>query len=228
MELKTMIYQVWEELEGYNITDDTLFDYDYLKSKFIAMHPSLVKETWDARLPLNGFYQKVSCIEIVRIMDKYTIDGVDFESTDTSLKAILPPLVKTIGKSNIKYFGLNNFSKEIPIVSMEMFRFKEGSRFTADNACGVVVGDEIYFKDLPTTSMAGGTLVGILSDPTQACDWPDDDGCEFPTPSAMRMMIAIKKDIFSMVGRPDLVHDSQIALGGTQQKRPQTDEGGAQ
>lgn len=219
MELNRMIYQVWEELEGLNITDDTLLDYDYLKDKFIAFHPTLVKEAYDQRLPLDGFYQSISCVEITCEKGSCTIDGIVFPVNKAYFKAILPSLVKTIGSNSIRYFGVDGLSKGLTRVSLDGYRLSDHARFTSSEAIYCLVGDTAIIKNLPTMGMSLATLVGILSDPTKACDWPVGDAQEFPTPSAAKIMYLVKRDILTSVGRPDLVNDSQIALGGGQKKQ---------
>lgn len=225
MQLKRLIYQLWEELDGLNITDDSLFTYDYLKDKIIAMHPSIVKEAYDQRLSLNGFYQTMSCIEVVCEGTSCQIEGITFNSNVKLYKALLPPLVKTIGRSNIRYLGADGLAGQISLTSLDGFISSDGARFTSHNPMATIVGDVAILKNLPTRGMNLLYGVFVLADPTRACDWPSNDEEEFPTPSVPRLLIAVKRDILTAIGRPDLIHDSQIAMQPqTKQVQPQEEE----
>jgi hypothetical protein len=225
MELKNLVYQLWEELEGMNITDDSLLNYQYLREKIIAMHPTLIKEAESQRLSLNGFYQVIPCIEVECLGHRCTVEGIPFEVDTMVYKANLPPLVKTIGRKNLRYFGIAGFGKDIQVLSMEAFRSTDGARFTSREPVAMILGDTAILKNLPSQGFQRAVITAILADPTRACDWPADDCREFPTASIPRLLIAVKRDILSAIGRPDLIHDAQIALGqGMKAEAPRQQE----
>jgi len=219
MTLKEIIYSIWEKVEGFVITDDTRFEYSYIKHKVIQWNQSLIREHYDNKMPLDGFYQTIACNEVECMKGTCVIDGVTFTDDTIYYTIELPSLHKGIGYSNIAYLGLNGYDGKIDRVSILELMYS--GEWTAGRARYTIVGDKAVTKKIPTTGFKSALLVGILNDPTAADGWTDDD--EFPTPSAAKLELLVVKDIMSS-GMPDLRHDAQIALQQQTQQRQQPNE----
>ena len=220
MTLRKLIYQAWEEIEGLNITDDTLIEYDYLKDKFIVWNQTLLVETYNSKLPIDGFFQMLDCVEVECVQRTCTIDGHVFKTDTVFYQAQLPQLVLQI-PNNIRYFGGGMLEKGISRVSIDGFMKSIFARFTNAEPIYTTIGSTLIAKNMPTTGFARAMVLCLLSDPTTACNWDEYDNSEFPTPSPAKLLMLVKKDILSMVGRPDLINDSQIAVGSPKQPQAQ-------
>lgn len=211
MYLKKIIEQIWEELDGFNITDDSLYDYEYLKDKVISANSSLVKDTWRNKLSLDTSYWTCPCIEVECYKDSCTINGITITSNYPIYRATLPQLIKEVGWDDIAYFGMNGFSGSIKRVTFEGFRNQSGNVWTKSSPAFMVIGSDAIIKNIPTKGFSMATIVALYEDVTQACNWSEDDMMDFPCPSLEKLSLIVKKNI-SFSGRPDLIHDSQIAL----------------
>lgn len=219
MQLKKIVNQLQLELSAFKFTDDSPLDYEYLRDALLIANKSIVDDFARTGLALDGFYQRVECVRLTCSEATCVIDGIVFNSGVYSHIASLPPLVKTIGMKNIAYLGVEGFSGEITRVSLDEFMSMEDARWNKHDAVFVVIGDVAIFKNIPK-GLSLVLLITILSDCTQACDWPEDDSAEFPTPSEYKVKLIVKKDILSTFpGGPDIVDDAQMAIG--QQKRQQ-------
>ena len=95
---------IWEELEGLNITDDTLLDYDFIKDKVISWNNTLVTEAYTSKLPMDGYYQFLDCIEVECAKGSCVLSGITFTRNEVYYIAEFPPLNKVV-KEPIRYFG---------------------------------------------------------------------------------------------------------------------------
>jgi hypothetical protein len=211
MTLRKLIWQLIEELNDYGITDDNVLDYEYIKDMLLVANKTLFDQYVNSKGSLDGFYQEVNCIELECMQHECTISGILFKDENYFMVADLPPLIKTIGYSNIRYFGLHGYVGDIDRVSLDLFMNSHASKWTSKQGIYTVIGDKLIAKNIPKM-MKTALLICILSDPTQACDWTDDN--EFPTPSEFKLKLIVKKDITSLHPvAPDLQHDAQRALG---------------
>jgi hypothetical protein len=218
MTLRRIIWQIIEDIERYTITDDSVLDYELIRDKVIEIHQSLMKEYVNSEnASLEGYYQTMDCIQLDCKHDHCNIGGIVFIDPTTYYTAIFPPLIKTINYKNTRYFGAHGFAKEITRISLPGFISSDAARWTKHDPVYTMVGDIPVIKNLPP-GMATAKLIAILNDPTQACDWTDDD--EFPTPSVYKLQLMVKRDI-GAIAAPDLLHDAQRALGGQGQEEKQ-------
>ena len=219
MQLRKLISQLQLELSGFGYTDDNPLDYEYMKDCLVIANKTVLDDFCRSGLTLDGFYQRITCIRLVCDETSCVIDGIIFQSGMYSHIASLPPLVKTIGMKNISFLGVDGFDKEITRVSLDEFLSMDNARHTKNEPVYVIIGDVAIFKNIPK-GLSLLLLVAILSDCTQACDWPEDDSAEFPTPSEYKIKLIVKKDIASTFPpQADLIDDAQGALG--QPKRQQ-------
>ena len=124
----------------------------------------------------------------------------------------LPPLIKDIGWKNIRYLGVAMLEKGLTRKTIEGFMSNVGNRFSSDYPIYTIIGDKAIVKNGPTKGFTFATIVGVLTDVTQADDWPANDEEEFPTPSVVKLKMLMKKNIMAGKTRPDLIHDAQRAM----------------
>ena len=221
MTLRRIVYQIIEDLERYGITDDSVLDYELMKDKVIAFNQSLMKDYIQSQeTSLEPFFQTIDCIDIECHHDTCNIGGITFVDPTTYYLVSFPVLFKTIGFKNIRYFGVEGFDKRISRVSMDGFLRSNGSKWTRHNAIYTVIGNTAILKNVPS-GMAKGKLVALLDNPTTACNWPEDDEAEFPTPSVFKLMLVVKKDV-GWLPAPDMQHDAQRAISQQQPSQRQS------
>ena len=173
---------------------------------------------WRNKLSLDSCYWTCPCIEVECYRDSCTIDGITIESNYPIYKATLPQLIKEVGWDDIAYFGLNGFSSSLKRTSFNGFMHSNGSVWTKDKPLYMVIGNSAIIKNIPTSGFSIATIVALYEDVTQACNWNEDDMMDFPCTSLEKLSLLVKKNI-SFSGRPDLIHDSQIAVNQPQQKQ---------
>lgn len=209
MYLNKMIYQVWEELEGLHITDDTKFTYDFIKDKLIVWNNTLINETHNAKLLLDGFYMIMNGNEVEKVDDTQVLDGITFTKDAGYWRVTPPKLVNTVGWNEIIYFGTTDLNMNFMRRSINGLKYHDYSRWHISTPSYARAGDTIVLRSIPTTGFKFATLVGIPVDPTSVSGWSATDEQEFPTPSPAKLMMLVKKDILSTLGRPDVINDAQ-------------------
>jgi hypothetical protein len=131
---------------------------------------------------------------------------------DDLYMADIPSVVRNMGWDAIRYFGPGDFSKSITRVSFDGFVQSQYARWTGHTAKFALVGDTTLIRNPPTEGFSLVTMVAVLTDPTQACNWPTNDEKDFPTVSPAKLMLVVKNDFLKTAGRADLINDSQIQL----------------
>ena len=207
-----------EELSNYRPTDDFYIDPLYLKDKAVVINCSLVKEEFGATGKVNEqFYQKIPCLNIECLGVDCIVGGLVIHEDLPIHKAPIPALMPFIGDKDIIYLGTSNMKNNFRRVTMGGFPFNEFYHFTKRRPVYTMVGNEVFLKDLPTSSMKILYMVCILADPRNAPGW-DDDVNIFPTPSPFKLEMLIKQDIFKSYGvMPDVSDNAQRAM---QQQSP--------
>ena len=213
MYLKSLIDQIHEELTGFEINDDSKYDYDYIKDKLIGFNVSLIREAWEKKNNLEPYMRMVDCIRIVRAGIECTINGITFDKKHGCLyTAEVNHLIDT-GFENISYFGSPGLTGQFSRKNMIGFLMANSHPYPK-NTVFTVIGDTIILKNLPDTGTRIGTIVGLFEDVTKCCNWPSNDEAEFPTPSIQKLTYLVKRDIMAQ-GPRDLVHDAQGVLAQT-------------
>lgn len=209
MYLNKMVYQIWEELEGLHITDDTKFTYDFIKDKLIVWNNTLVGEAYNAKIPLDGFYMIMNGNVVTKVDDTQVIDGITF-TKDTGYWTTTPPkLINTVGWNEIIYFGATDLHKNFIRRSINGLLSHDYSRWNIDTPAYARAGDTIVIQSIPNTGFKFASIVGIPIDPTSVTGWDTDDEQDFPTPSPAKLMMLVKKDILSTLGKADVINDAQ-------------------
>lgn len=218
MYLNRMIYQVWEELEGLHITDDTKFTYDFIKDKLIIWNNTLVSEAYNAKMPLDGFYMIMNGNVVEKVDDTQVIDGITF-TKDTGYWMTTPPkLVNTIGWNEISYFGTTDLKNNFVRRSVNGLKSHDYARWNIHTTAYARAGETIVMQSIPHTGFKLATLIGVPVDPTSVVGWDADDEQEFPTPSPAKLMMLVKKDILSTIGKSDVINDAQDKINTPQQQ----------
>jgi hypothetical protein len=211
--------EIIEDLEKYKVSDDSDLDPELIKDKIVSAHISIFGQFVKEGLSLDAFYQIVPCIELSCFEKSCIVSGMTFTSTSYLYKGELPPLMLSIGTKAIKYFGLHGMDKNIDQVDLLGFISSNGARYTSKEPVWTQIGQEALLKNVKK-GFTLALLVGILSDPRDACDW-DDDTSQFPTPSPDKIKILVKNSITQTPGLPDLQNDAQRALGQQPKTRQQ-------
>lgn len=193
--LKQHVDSVYEAIYGFHMSDDSELPTEYVRDKIIDVNVRLVQDHYKSGLSLDGLYQHICCIEVECVQNSCVIDGVTVLSGTVMWKAEIPNLVQSVGDKNIAYLGTDDWKNNFTRVSMP--GFIAGNKFDwTKGTLYTVVGNVIYFKDLPTTGIKLLCMSGILTNPTTACNWNSDTSI-FPTPDPYKLELLVKKDILA-------------------------------
>jgi hypothetical protein len=214
---KEIAYSILESLYGHNIIDDYNISIDFIKAKINDVNIRLQEEVFKQHDSLEAFYQKQCCIEVVCEKTSCVIEGEMVSSGDVVWYSEIPSLNPKIGWKNISYLGKSDMLKGFKRVTFSGFMsgaqldWTRGPIFT-------IVGNKIYFRDLPTTGTRMLCMVAILANPILACNFNEDQ--PYPTPDAYKLELLVKKDILSTFPAmpTDEIQDSRDNVGATQGK----------
>jgi len=201
-----IIDDIIEGLSAYNVTDDSIFDRDYIGYKVDVMRETLIRN--DYPVIDDKYYQSMCCIEVECLEQGCTIPGLGFiGSGDVIWKAELPSLMTDVGWKDIKFLGMPDYVSEFIRKTLSGWQSIKGLLYsTLEDIFYTIIGKDAYFKNLPTETKFI-CLIGLITQPASACSYdPDSD---YPVPDVMRLIIAVKKDILSTYGIiPDVQQDS--------------------
>jgi len=201
--LAGLVAEVIEDLKKYNVTNENTLDYELIADKIVEANISVLGKFYTSRLPLDGFYQILSGLSVTCERDKFTIGAFVFTDKTVYYKADIPPLVKTIGYSNIKYFGMAGWDKNLSRLDLLDFVSRKHARYSSELPIYTLLGDILIAKNVPEGfSAAVGAF--ILEDPRTAPGW-DDQTSNFPTASVEAVKIIVKNAITGTPLIPDLV-----------------------
>lgn len=197
--LNKIIYSIKESIYNYHITDEADIIDDIIKAKIIDINTVLMKQYFTEKFLLDGFYQRIPCIEIECEKESCVNNGITLFSGNLLWKAKLPNLNHVIGDLNIRYLGLGDLKNEFVRMSLDGFRSVKGRLWTGYKTYYTIIGEYAYFNGLPTSGIKYITLIGILVNPTTACNWSDDISI-FPTPDPYKLELLVKQDLLSTKG----------------------------
>jgi hypothetical protein len=210
--LKEIAYSVLESIRNFHIVDDNDISIDWIVKKINDINVKLVEADYKSGKNLEGYMQKQCCIEIICEKQYCTIDGVLVESGDVLWYSDVPTLNNKIGNGNIAYLGLSDMKTAFRRTSMTGSTVSGKLEYGNNKTIYNVIGNKIFYNNLPTTGSKYVCMVGILEDPTTACNWDDDD--PYPTPDTYKLELLVKQDIMSSFNIPkDVINDAQDSLG---------------
>ena len=210
--------EILEDLKKYNVTNELAIDLQLIDDKIVEANISVLNKFYTSKLSLDGFYQVITGIPVTCEKDKVTIGNFVFTDKTVYYKASPPPIVKTVGYANIKYFGMMGYDKAITRLDLLDFTSRKAARWTGNFPIYTELGDMLIAKNLPE-GFSAGLLVAILEDPRTAPDW-DDDLSNFPTASTERIKTIVVSRITGTPLLPDLVGGSQTNAAGQGVQKP--------
>lgn len=205
--LKEIAYSILESIKGYHITDDNEIPLEWIVKKINDINAILIDEDFKQGKSLESYMQKLCCIEV--LCERTECEGIP--SGDVIFYSEIPRLNTKIGNKNISYLGLSDMSTSFRRVSYTGFEIGNALSY-ATRPIYTVLNDKIYYKNLPTTGIKYLCLVGILNDPTTACNWDNDN--QYPSPDVYKLELLVKQDILSTYPKipKDELNDSRDGL----------------
>lgn len=210
--LKEIVYSILESIYEFRITDDSEMSFDFVAAKVNDVNSRLIEEMFYQGLNLDALYQKHCCVEVECEKVGCIINGELVPSGDVMWKATIPDINPKIGHKAISYLGLSDFANNFTRVSSS--RFVSGAKLDwTRKTIYMVVGNQVYFKNLPTTGTTMLCMLGIFANPTDSCSYDDDT--KYPTPDAYKLELLVKQDILSTFPRipKDETSDSRDGIG---------------
>jgi len=210
--LPQIIYNIKEKLSAFKLNDDFKLDDEYIKGKVNEWRSTLITELYDNRKAIDGkYYQRICCVEVDCYKLGCSIGGTFYYSGELIWRADLPERITEIGDLDILYFGKDDFKRSFGRKSFDGWVNNKGNLRTGLLPIYTIVGNEAYFKNLPTHGVKFLCLIVLLKDPTSACNWLTDE-TEYPVPSATKLEMLIVKDIVSLWGiAQDKMNDADDA-----------------
>lgn len=219
--LNKIINSIAESLTSFNLTDDFNIDFEIIADKIHDVRNSLIYDDWKARMMDDAYYQKVCCLEVECETITCDLGGIALKSPRQQFYVDLPGLNNRIEWDNIKYFGTvdmqNNFNRK----TFDGLLSLKGNRWTANQPAYNIIGNRAYIENLPTSGTRFLCLVGVLDNPTTACDWETDESL-YPVSNIIKLEMVVKQDILSAYGIPkDKINDAQeVEVQQKQQQIP--------
>lgn len=207
--LAKIIYSIKEQLSAYHVTDDTVYDDEFLADKIADVRSNLIYDEQQKKSLSDGYYQQICCLEVMCEEKTCTINGVDVSSGDVTYYIDLPALNERVGDINIKYLGLTDMLTKFDQKSMDGFISLAGSPYTSGRPAYMRVGKRAYLRNLPTDGTRFLCIIGLLANPVNACDFSDEE-TPYPVPDVFKLELIVKRDILSTYGiSADELQDSR-------------------
>ena len=206
--LKKIVYSIKEALEGYNITDDTVYSNEYIADKVKDVRSTMIIDEIRNNIVDDGNYSQYCCLEVQCQNKSCTINGQTITSDEIEYYVELPRLVPNTGWNNIKYFGLIDMKTPFSRKNVDGFLSLDGNKWTGKDPAYLVVDSHAYLANLPSSGIKFLCMIALLDDPIDECDWDEDD--DYPVSDVFKLEMLVKKDILSTFGiRADVEQDSR-------------------
>lgn len=200
------------ELQGMELSDDSILDKIFLEDQIDNMREVLINEEWRLKNLSDDYYQFIDCLEIqCSTAAECLISGITVSSEVEIFYIDAPQLVSKIGWNNIKYLGDDDFSNGIEFTrkSLNGFGTSHHGRWTGNKPVYTKVGSKIYLKNLPTVGMKFITMAGILFNPLTACNFDSTDA--YPVPSHYKLELLVLKHLITSYNLPrDILDDARF------------------
>jgi hypothetical protein len=198
--VKDIISMLREELSGYNVTDDNVLDDVYLLDKCNQVRQVLILQEHKQLKDLSYYYNPpICCLEVECIENECVIEGYTFPTGTVQHYVDLPPLMKQLNGRELAVLGTDNMQFRVNMTTIGGFLSSDARRYTANKMYGFRTGDRVYIKNIGNTKRL--CLIGILYDPTQACNWKNDT-TPYPVPDSYKLGIIVKQEILRSMGIP--------------------------
>lgn len=221
--LKNIVYSIKEELSGYKITDDTLFEDDYLIDKINGVREVIINEQFRTMYIDPVFYQQMCCLEILCDEMGCEVGEEFYRSGHKQYYVKIPPLINKVGFSNILHFGLDDMLTQFNRTTIAGYISSDGALWTKKSPIYVVLSDKILIKNLPNPNLKFLCMVGLLSNPTKACNYDENE--DYPVSDTYKLEMLVKKDIMSMYGIVgDELNDARDMKGILKQAESQREQ----
>jgi hypothetical protein len=218
--LKNIVYTIKEELSGYKITDDTLFEDAYLVDKINGVREVLIAEQFRNKYIDPAFYQQLCCLEVLCDKSGCIIEGEFYPSGNNNHYLNIPSLINKVGFDNILYLGLDDMLTQFTRTTTAGYVSSEGALWTKRGTIYLVLGDKILIKNLPNPGIKYLCMLGLLSDPTKSCNYDENE--DYPVPDIYKLELLVKKDIMSVYGIVgDEINDARDIKGVLKQAENQ-------
>lgn len=197
---KEIVFSIKEGLDSYNITDDSVFDEDYIGYQVDIARIAIIKEEMVAGKLSAQYYQKMCCIEVLCNKEGCDIPGIGMVYTgDITYYANIPGLISFV-TDNIKYLGPPTWKSKDAYYKTEFDLFINGTTGIWDKGQPIftLINEMALFKRLPTDGLKYLCMIGLLETPTSACDY--DDEKPYPVSDPLKLEIIVVKNILSRLG----------------------------
>jgi hypothetical protein len=223
--LEKIIYSIKEELSGYIITDDTLYDDEYIKDKIMSAREAIIKDLYRNKLLNESYYQRLCCLEVNCVEAACNFEGTPIYSGDSYNVIEIPSLIKGVGWDNIINLGTTDLNIKLQRVTFDGFMSSDGALYTSTYPIYTIVDNKALLKNIPLgTKFLCGIM--LLYDPTEACNWEDNK--DYPIDDSYKLEMLVKKDILSVMGIVgDEINDGRDMKGvllGYQNRQRQSNE----
>lgn len=198
--LLKIIYSVKEAITNFNVTDDSRFSDEYLADLANAIRLDLIDEDFKAKRLDDSFYQKLCCIEVECVKEVCVVDGINVSTGHVTYYSNIPALKKKIGWDNIKYIGTETTT--FGRLALTAFMYADKAPYGNKSPVYTVIGDKVYFKNLPTSGLKYVCIVAVLENPNDISMCEDALNEDFPVSDIYKLEYLMKRDILFSLGLP--------------------------
>lgn len=211
--LKQIVDEIKIDLKQF--TDDDRINYldKLLQDKVNDVRATLIRSEFTTERRIDDkYYQPNCCTEITCVQQACTINGVSVPSGTVIWQTDgMENLIEGVGNNDIKYVGLDNYSCNFKRVSLSAFINSSGDIWNND-VLYHVMGNTLYFKNLPSSGIKFVCVTGLWERPTSICNYNLMEDI-YPVPSLYKLKILVRNDILKSWG---YINEEKVPTGEDQ------------
>ena len=201
LSLKKIIDEIKIDLKDFKGSDRINYLDKLLQAKTNAIRATLIGSEFKTKGKVNdAYYLPTCCIEITCQTQGCIVDGVIVPSGIVLWQTNnMPNLIEEVGDLNIKYIGLDNYSKPFKRVSLSSFINSDGDIWNKHDVLYYIMGNTAYFKNLPSAGIKFICVSGLWEAPTSICNYNLMTDV-YPVPSVDKLKIMLRMSIMKSWG----------------------------
>lgn len=189
-----------------DLSDDSIFVDKFIEDEFVTARNAIVLRDFASNRRVNReFYQEIDCLAVK--VKTVTCDGR--ENNIGESYAETPTLFGGIGDHDCLFFGDAARVLEFKRASFNQYVKNYAGMYSGTKKpIYVLLNNRAYFKNGPTRMAQYLSMVAVLADPREACNY--DENSTFPIPAAYeeRMNYIVRDVLYKSLGIPYDLNDN--------------------
>ena len=220
--LEEIIFSVWEQAEGFNITDDSPYPEKWIEDLIVSVNETLIREAYMNRRLSAYLYLEESNVPVKDFSEDVVISGITVKNRSAYCYADISPLVTGVGNMDIKYLGGVGYSN--PYTRRTLLSMIKGSKaviWPLGKPIYALTGTKVIF---PKSEQLGQVIdiLALWADPRMVSTYNSEQ--PFPTPSDYKLELLSLQQILQSKNVPwDERQDGQRTILVPQKQTKQKD-----